>query len=59
MNNNIATLVHKISCRYRRTQVYPWQMDSPYQLHRDELHTSRHNLPDEHTVLDRPPVSIE
>ena len=25
------------------------------QLHRDELHTTRQNLSDEHSVLDRPP----
>ena len=55
MNNNIGTLVHKISCRYRRNQVYPWQMEPPqYQLSRDELHTTRQNLSDEQTVVDGP-----
>ena len=55
MNNNIATLVHKITCRYRNTQVYHNRCPPRNQLHRDELHTTRQNLSDEHTLLDRLP----
>ena len=51
MNNNIATMVHKITCRYRNNQVY----HNRNQINRDELHTTRENLSDEHTLLDKLP----